>query len=83
MIGIPPKRLVKIYQDIFSNVTMAEKMIMESFMSESGKMAYLTNFSDRIEKRLCYTMPQQGFEFDSVIKPLAQDYLEQLKTIAR
>jgi hypothetical protein len=82
MIGIPPKRLVKIYQDIFSKVQAVEQMIMESFMSENGKIAYLTNFTDRIQKRVCYTVPQQGFEFDSVIKPLAQAYLEQVKTIA-
>lgn len=83
MIGIPPKRLVKIYQDIFSNVKTAEQMIMESFMSERGKIAYITNFTERIQKRLCYTMSQHGFEFDSVIKPLAQAYLEEVKTIAR
>jgi hypothetical protein len=62
---------------------MAEQMIMESFMSERGKIAYITNFTERIQKRVCYTVPQQGFEFDSVIKPLAQAYLEQVKTIAR
>jgi hypothetical protein len=36
-----------------------------------------------IQKRLCYTISQHGYEFDSVIKPLAQAYLEQVKTIAR
>jgi serine/threonine-protein kinase HipA len=75
-IGIPQKRLVKIYQNIFASVEIAEKMIMESFMSEKGKIAYLTNFTDRIQKRLRYTAPQSGFEFDSVIKPLAQEYLK-------
>lgn len=75
---IPSSRMIKIYKLIFSSASKAEQMIENSFMTDNGKEAYLKNFQKRLKNGLAYTMKEPGFEFESILKPLADDFLRKV-----
>lgn len=78
MLEIPLKRQQKIYTNLFGSIDKAQELIHNSFMSEEGKQAYAENFMSRIAKRLCHRPAQKGYEFESVIAPFAEKFLNRI-----
>lgn len=55
-IGIPIKRLEKLYASMTSKSTEVEAAIASSFLSDEGKEAYLAKYKDRLELGLLYEL---------------------------
>ena len=75
---IPPPRLKKIFARIFASFGHVEQMIEHSFMTDKGKEDYWENFQKRLKNGLAYTIEQSGYAFESVVKPLADDFLKKV-----
>jgi len=61
-IGIPDRRLVKIFNDILKVTDKVYKLIEQSFLSSDAKIAYKQNYKTRLEKCLCYSISSYSFK---------------------
>jgi len=76
VLGLPNKRVKKIFQNVFDSVGKIEDLVNRSFLSEKGKIDYLDNYISRLERRVAYTIDHPDYTFYSNIKPLADAYFK-------
>mgnify|MGYP002641580964 CR=1 FL=1 len=62
MIGIPDKRLVKIFNEILLSTDKVYKLIEQSYLSPEAKIAYAKNYKNRLENCLCYSIESYPFK---------------------
>jgi len=62
LIGIPEKRLKKIFDDFLQKTPDVVKMINRSFLSQEGKDAYLKNYLERLKLHICYSVEFYSFK---------------------
>lgn len=67
MIGIPDKRLVKIFKDIISNEPKVYELVSKSYLSEEAKEAYVSSYEKRLKKSLLYYINSYKFKEKSII----------------
>ena len=61
-IGIPQKRLVKIFDFFLQKTPDVVGMVNRSFLSQEGKDAYLKNYLERLKLHLCYSIDSYAFK---------------------
>lgn len=77
MIELPEKRLVKIFRKIITSTPKVTEMVEKSFLSDSGKEAYLDSYQNRLKQRLFYVIGE-NYAYDSVLLPIVESALEDL-----
>jgi len=77
LIGIPKKRLQKIFASILSKTGKVHELIERSFLSENGKEAYRKRFDERLKYGLCYCV--SGCEFESITQEIIKKHLNAKK----
>ncbi len=75
LLGLPKKRMKKLFQNVFESVDTVKNLTARSFLSEQGKFDYLNNYINRLEKRIGYSFGYSETT-PSVIKPAADAYFE-------
>ena len=66
LLEIPDKRLKKIFKDIFEKTGEIEELVGRSFLSPTGKDAFIEKYHDRLYKRVGYTIGGQ-YTYDSKV----------------
>ena len=61
-IGIPERRLKKIFDDFLKKTPDIVRMIERPFLSQEGKDAYLRNYLERLKLHLCYSVDSYAFK---------------------
>ncbi len=84
VIGIPEKRLKKIFDFFLQKTPDVVRIINESFLSQEGKDAYVKNYIERLKLHLCYSVESYSFEgkTQSIIEkhmPMIDALYEKLK----
>jgi serine/threonine-protein kinase HipA len=67
LIGIPKKRLVKIFQEIINNEPSVYNMVATSYMSDKAKEAYISNYEKKLHKYLLYYIDSYHFKNKSIL----------------
>lgn len=73
ILGIKPKRLTKIFEQILSSTPALLEMVDNSFLSEEGKRAYKKNYMERLKLHLCYRV--ERYPFKSQVQPVIDKYM--------
>ncbi|WP_457743267.1 HipA domain-containing protein [Sulfurimonas sp.] len=67
MIGIPEKRLIKIFKEILQNEPKVYEMVSNSYLSDAAKEAYVSNYEKKLHKYLLYFIDSFAFKDRSVL----------------
>ena len=78
IIGIPEKRLVKIFDFFLQRTPDAVEMINRSFLSREGKNAYLRNYLERLKLHVCYSI--EGYTFEGKTQPIIEKHMPMIDT---
>ena len=77
LLEIPQKRLVKIFQKIVTTPPLVTDLVERSYLSDVGKVAYITNYTKRLKNSLCYVIGGD-YRYDSVVAALIKETLERI-----
>ena len=72
MIGIPDRRLIKIFNEILSYTDKVYKLIEKSFLSNKAKIAYKENYHIRLKNCLCYSI--ESYSFRGITQDIIDKY---------
>jgi serine/threonine-protein kinase HipA len=61
IIGIPDRRVIKIFNTILSDTDKVYQLIEHSFLSNKAKIAYKENYDIRLKNCLCYSIESYSF----------------------
>ena len=78
IIGIPEKRLVKIFDFFLQRTPDVVEMINRSFLSREGKNAYLGNYLERLKLHVCYSI--EGYTFEGKTQPIIEKHMPMIDT---
>ena len=69
-IGLPPRRLPKIFDHFLRKTPEVIEKVQQSFLSPRGKRAYAQNYLRRLKLHLCYSVPpfRAGDDLRAVIE---------------
>ena len=77
-IGIPEKRLVKIFDSFLQKTPDVVEMVNRSFLSQEGKNAYLRNFLERLKLHVCYSI--EGYSFKGKTQSIIEKHMPMIDT---
>ena len=72
-IGIPEKRLQKIFDSFLQKTPEVVLMVQHSFLSKEGKHAYLKNYLERLKLHLCYSI--DSYTFVGKMQPIIDKHM--------
>lgn len=72
IVGIPQKRLEKIFDLFLKKTPDVFSMVNTSFLSDEGKKQYLKNYLERLKLHVCYTI--ESFPFSAKTQPIIDKY---------
>jgi len=73
IIGIPQKRLLKIFEHFLQKTPEVIELVEKSFLSEEGKHAYIGNYLERLKLHLCYHIESHAFQART--EPIIEKYM--------
>jgi len=73
LIGIPDKRVIKIFEFILSQTNKVYELIDRSFLSDNAKEAYKNNYDNRLRNCLCYSI--KSFPFVGITQKTIDKHL--------
>jgi len=73
MIGIPERRVVKLFKEILGYTDKVHSLIEQSYLSHEAKIAYKKNYNHRLKNGLCYSI--ESFPFRGVTQDIIDQYL--------
>ena len=82
VIGLPQRRLAKIYSKIISSTPKVIDLIERSFLEDAGKEAYINNYTSRLKERLCYVIGDD-YSYDSTLLPVIEKEMKLLSDILK
>lgn len=78
VIGIPNKRLLKIFDLFLQKTPDVMEAIERSFLSREGKSAYRKNYLERVKLHLCYTI--DSYPFKGKAEEVIEKYMPMIDT---
>lgn len=76
IIGIPQKRLEKIFDLFLRKTPEVYSMVNKSFLSEEGKKQYLKNYLERLKLHVCYSI--ESYPFKAKTQPIIDNYMSMI-----
>lgn len=80
-IGIPKRRVLKIFEEFFASILASKELIASSFLTQEGKKHYLEFFKNRALMAFCYTLDSKEYSYKSELSDLADQHVEAIKKI--
>ena len=77
-IGIPQKRLIKIFDSFLQKTPDVVEMVNRSFLSQEGKNAYLKNYLERLKLHVCYSI--DGYSFKGKTQSIIEKHMSMIDT---
>ena len=77
-IGIPQKRLTKMFAKIVSHTPGVAELTERSFLDQKAKSDYIGNYTERLEKRLQYIIGGE-YDYGSKLLPVIEKAKEKLR----
>jgi len=74
LLEIPDKRLKKMYKEIYESTGQVEDLITRSYLSSTGKDAFLNRYHERLYKRVGYTIGSD-YAYNSKLEELIVPFI--------
>ncbi len=75
-IGVPQKRLSKLFENFLQETPKVVAMVEKSFLSDEGKQAYLKNYLERLKLHVCYSV--EKYSFRGKMQSIIDKYMEMI-----
>jgi serine/threonine-protein kinase HipA len=79
IIGIPERRLPKIFDAFLQKTPDVVWMVNRSFLSREGKSAYLKNYFERLKLHVCYSI--ENYAFRGKTQPIIEKHMPMIDAL--